>query len=159
MQNECVYTLYVQTGSIIKAGTDAGISVTLGDGGGKSVWIPNLRAWGLMGRGHDYFERGNLDIFTGRGQCLRPPICRLNLTSDGAGAHHGWFVDYIEVTFTGPHKPCSQSIFYVDQWLADDAPPYELSAVLDGCKKNVAQLEDGQKGPFVVGKAVGSASE
>ncbi|KAI3458319.1 hypothetical protein Pfo_014982 [Paulownia fortunei] len=153
--NDCVYTLYVQTGSVIKGGTDSSISITLGDSNGKSVWIPNLKDWGLMGRKHDYFERENLDIFTGRGPCIGTPICRLNVTSDGSGAHHGWFCDFVEVTSTGPHKSCSQSIFYVDQWLASDAPPYQLSAVLDGCH----QKAQSKGGPFAVRKPVGSSSE
>ncbi|KAL3645181.1 hypothetical protein CASFOL_010361 [Castilleja foliolosa] len=154
--NDCVYTLYFQTGSVIKAGTNSNISITLGDSKGKSVRIQNLEDWGLMGRKHDYFERGNLDIFTGRGPCIGAPICRLNVTSDGSGAHHGWFCDFVEVTSTGAHKGCSQSIFYVDQWLASDAPPYQMSAVLDGCHDK-AQLETG---PFAVRrKSVGPAFE
>lgn len=152
-----MYTLYVQTGSVVRAGTDSKISVVLGDPKGKSVSIPNLKKWGLMGRNHDYFERGNLDIFTGRGPCIESPICKLNLTSDGSGAHHGWFCEYVQVTSTGPHRGCSQSIFYVDQWLANDTPPYQLTTVLDGCGL-VDQLKSG---PFVVakGKPIGSASE
>ncbi|CAA0834553.1 Lipase/lipooxygenase- PLAT/LH2 family protein [Striga hermonthica] len=153
--SECVYTLYVQTGSIIKAGTDSNITLTLGDSKGQSVWIQNLKDWGLMGRKHDYFERANLDIFTGRGPCIGAPICRLNVTSDGSGPHPGWFCDFIEVTSTGPHKGCSQSIFYVDQWLATDAPPYQLSAVLDGCKDK-AQFGNG---PLAVRRHIGSAAE
>ncbi|CAI9092019.1 OLC1v1027151C1 [Oldenlandia corymbosa var. corymbosa] len=156
---DCVYTLYVQTGGIIKAGTDSQISVTLGDAKGRSVWIPNLQDWGLMGPDHDYYERGNLDIFTGRGPCISSPICRLNLTSDGSGAHHGWYCNYIEVTSTGPHKACSQSIFYVNQWLATDAPPYQLTAILDGCKSDTPDLKRRKAGPFVVGKSPASASE
>lgn len=111
-----------------------------------------------MGHSHDYFERGNLDIFTGLGPCVGAPLCRLNLTSDGSGGHHGWYCDFVEVTSTGPHKDCSQSIFYVDQWLATDAPPFELTAVIDGCDERL----DGpaKAGAFVVGsKPVGSASE
>ncbi|OIS99749.1 PREDICTED: PLAT domain-containing protein 3-like [Nicotiana attenuata] len=155
---DCVYTLYVKTGSIIKGGTDSKISVTLGDAKGKSVvYIPDLEKWGLMGPNYDYYERGNMDIFTGRGQCLSPPICRLNVTSDGSGEHHGWFLDFVETTFTGPHKTCSQSIFYVEQWLASDAPPYELSVSLDGCKKKTGLGQHARR--FVVGKPNGSASE
>ncbi|KAK4431667.1 PLAT domain-containing protein 1 [Sesamum alatum] len=154
-QGECVYTLYVQTGSIIKAGTDARISIALGDSSGGSVWIPDLKEWGLMGRKHDYFERGNLDMFTGRGPCIGRPICRLNVTSDGSGHHHGWFCDYVEVTSTGPHMGCGQSIFYVDQWLALDAPPYQLSAVIDGCH----QKAHWNGGPFAVRKSIGSFSQ
>ncbi|XP_049396579.1 PLAT domain-containing protein 3-like [Solanum stenotomum] len=153
---ECVYTLYVRTGSIIKGGTDSKISVTLGDASGKSVWIPDLEKWGLMGPNYDYYERGNVDIFTGRGKCLSTPICRLNVTSDGSGDHHGWFLDYVETTFTGPHMQCNQTIFYVEQWLASDAPPYELSVSLDGCKKKSRH----HARRFVVGnKPIRSASE
>lgn len=154
---ECVYTLYVRTGSIIKGGTDSKISVRLGDASGKSVRIPDLEKWGLMGPNYDYYERGNVDIFTGRGQCLNPPICRLNVTSDGSGDRHGWFLDFVETTFTGPHKQCSQTIFYVEQWLAYDAPPYELSVSLDGCKRKTGLGEHARR--FVVGKPIRSASK
>ena len=154
-----MYTLYIQTGSGIKAGTDAKISVTLGDAMGRSVWAPDLEDWGLMGWDHDYFERANLYIFTGRGPCIRGPLCRLNLTSDGSGAHHGWFCEYLEVTSTGPHRECSQTLFYVNQWLADDVPPYKLSAVIDGCSGKGGPTRHGNTGPLVVGKPVGSASD
>ncbi|OVA08644.1 hypothetical protein BVC80_8511g9 [Macleaya cordata] len=44
----------------------------LGDAAGRSVWIPDLEDLGLMGSSHDYFEMGNLDIFSGRprGPCM-----------------------------------------------------------------------------------------
>ncbi|KAI9081533.1 hypothetical protein K1719_036419 [Acacia pycnantha] len=145
---DCVYTLYVKTGSIIKGGTDAKISVTLGDASGRSVSVPNLRSWGLMSPSHDYFERGNRDIFSGRGPCIDAPVCRLNLTSDGAGAHPSWFCDHVEVTSTGPHINCSQSIFYIDQWLANDVPPFGLTALIDGCYNVAAETKEGR---FVVG--------
>ncbi|KAK7258225.1 hypothetical protein RIF29_32778 [Crotalaria pallida] len=135
--HECVYTMYVKTGSIINGGTDSKISVTLGDSTGRTVWIPNIRRWGLMGSTHDYFERGNLDAFTGRGPCIGTPICTLNLISDGSGDHHGWYCDSVEVTSIGLHRRCSQSTFFVDQWLALDAPPYQLSAVLDHCNRTL----------------------
>ena len=83
-QEKCVYTLYVKTGSILKGGTDSKISVKLGDSRGQSVEISDLESWGLMKQGHDYFERDNIDIFSGRGVCLESPVCRLNLTSDGS---------------------------------------------------------------------------
>ncbi|KAF7824875.1 splicing factor-like protein 1 [Senna tora] len=137
--------MYVKTGSIIKGGTDSNISVTLGDVSGRYVWVPNLKAWGLMSPGHNYFERGNLDVFTGRGPCIGSPVCRLNLTSDGTGSHHGWFCEYVEVTSTGPHKRCSQTVFYVDQWLADNAPPFQLTAVVDACVGAAAAENEGGK--------------
>ncbi|CBI31241.3 PLAT domain-containing protein 1 [Vitis vinifera] len=153
--DNCVYALYVKTGSVPKAGTDSNISITLSDPGGKSVRVSDLESWGLMGSNHNYYERGNMDVFSGRGPCIGAPICRLNLTSDGSGEHHGWYCDYVEVTATGPHRPCGQTIFYVDQWLASDAPPYQLTAVVDGCRlENIAA----KSGRLVLRNSLGSAS-
>uniref|UniRef100_A0A7N0RDT1 PLAT domain-containing protein n=1 Tax=Kalanchoe fedtschenkoi TaxID=63787 RepID=A0A7N0RDT1_KALFE len=149
--NECVYSIYVKTGPWIKSGTDSKISLTVSDATSRFVTVPNLESWGLMGPKYDYYERDNLDIFAGRGPCIGAPICRLNLTSDGIGPHHGWYCEYLEITSTGPHKQCAQTAFYVEQWLATDAAPYQLTAVLDGCKREEAESE---KRRLVVGKAV-----
>ncbi|CAN1856476.1 PLAT domain-containing protein 2 [Linum perenne] len=154
-ESDCVYTFYVKTGSGFKAGTDSKISISIGDASGRSAWIPNLESWGLMGPAHDYFERGHMDMFSGRAPCIGAPICRLNLTSDGSGSHHGWYCDDVEVTFTGAHKQCRKTIFYVDQWLATDAAPYRLTALLDGCRRWAAEEEGklGAGGEFSVGKS------
>ncbi|XP_055826657.1 PLAT domain-containing protein 3-like [Solanum dulcamara] len=134
--DDCVYTAYIRTGSIIKAGTDSNISFTLYDADGYGLRIKNIEAWGgLMGPGYNYFERGNLDIFSGKGPCLNGQICKMNLTSDGTGPHHGWYCKYVEVTVTGAHKQCNQQLFNVDQWLATDVSPYELTAIKNNCKK------------------------
>ncbi|KAJ6326981.1 hypothetical protein OIU78_013969 [Salix suchowensis] len=117
---DCVYALYVKTGSIMKAGTDSKISLVLGD-----AQVVEVRA-------------------------SAHPICSLNLTSDGQGSHHGWYCDYVEVTSTGPHKECGQTIFYVDQWLAADAPPFKLTALLDGCRIGDDDVKKGKHGKFVV---------
>lgn len=131
---KCVYTVYIRTGSIIKGGTDSIISLTIGDAAGGVVAIGDLEAWGgLMGPGHDYYERGNLDIFSGRGACLAGPPCYMNLTSDGSGPGHGWYVNYVEITTTGPHIPCQQQLFTVENWLAMDRSPYSLEAIRDLC--------------------------
>ncbi|CAD6249456.1 unnamed protein product [Miscanthus lutarioriparius] len=131
---ECVYTVFIRTGSIWKAGTDANITLQLAAADGNGVGISDLPSWGgLMGQGHAYFERGNLDIFSGRGPCMAKPPCWMRLTSDGTGAHHGWYCNYVEVTVTGPHKGCAQQLFTVEQWLATDAAPYQLEAVRDLC--------------------------
>nr|AAL09786.1 AT4g39730/T19P19_120 [Arabidopsis thaliana] len=99
---DCVYTFYLRTGSIWKAGTDSIISARIYDKDGDYIGIKNLQAWaGLMGPDYNYFERGNLDIFSGRAPCLPSPICALNLTSDGSGDHHGWYVNYVEITTAG----------------------------------------------------------
>lgn len=132
----CVYTVYVRTSKTIRAGTDSIISVTFYDDTGYGVLIKNLEAWGgLMGPDYDYYERGNLDIFSGRAPCLSRPICAMELTSDGSGPLHGWYCNYVEVTTTGPHMQCAQQSFTVEQWLALDRSPYELTAVRDNCNK------------------------
>ncbi|XP_073279218.1 PLAT domain-containing protein 3-like [Primulina huaijiensis] len=131
---DCVLTVYVRTGSIIKGGTDSIISLTLYDSAGYGYLINNLETWGgLMGEGYNYFERGNLDIFSGRVPCLNGPVCAMNLTSDGSGSGHGWYVNYVEVTTTGVHKDCAQTKFTVEQWLALDTKPYNLTAIRDYC--------------------------
>nr|GMC91298.1 PLAT domain-containing protein 3-like [Ipomoea batatas]GME02029.1 PLAT domain-containing protein 3-like [Ipomoea batatas] len=146
--DDCVYTAYVRTGSILKAGTDSIITLTLYDADGYGVRINDLEAWGgLMGEGYDYFERGNLDIFSGRGPCLSSPICSMNLTSDGSGKNHGWYCNYVEVTVTGVHQACSQQLFTVEQWLATDTSPYTLTAIVDNCYSVRSRLAagDGEK--------------
>ncbi|XP_054822732.1 PLAT domain-containing protein 3-like [Prosopis cineraria] len=140
-EDECVYTAYIRTGSIFKAGTDSTIGLQLYDSYGYAVWIKDLQSWGgLMGAAHDYFERGNLDIFSGRGPCLKGSVCGMNLTSDGWGAHHGWYCNYVEVTSTGPHLPCAQQLFTVEQWLARDAWPYRLWSHRDLCPNSAPAL-------------------
>ncbi|BFG35404.1 hypothetical protein CerSpe_216780 [Prunus speciosa] len=134
---DCVYTVCVRTGSILNGGTDSNANVQLYDAYGYGIEIRNLETWGgLMGSGYNYFKRGNLDIFSGRGPCLQGPICALSLTSDGSSSHHGWYVNYVEVTSTGAHIPCSQQLFTIEQWLATDTYPYELTAVRNYCNSD-----------------------
>lgn len=139
-QDDCVYTVYVRTGKIIKGGTDSIIGLELYDSYGYGIYIRDLESWGgLMESGHDYYERGNLDIFSGRGPCLKGHVCKMNLTSDGSGAHHGWYCNYVEVTSTGPHIHCAQRLFTVEQWLALDTSPYRLWAHRDLCKPSISK--------------------
>ncbi|XP_020204161.1 PLAT domain-containing protein 3 [Cajanus cajan] len=137
---DCVYTAYVRTGSVLKGGTDSKIGVKLYDKYGYFIYIKNLETWGgLMGSGYNYFERGNLDIFSGRGPCLDGPVCAVNVTSDGSGSHHGWYLNYIEVTSTGPHYSCAQDNFELEQWLALDTSPYQLWAISNHCSYRLDQ--------------------
>ncbi|KMT08806.1 hypothetical protein BVRB_6g135300 [Beta vulgaris subsp. vulgaris] len=130
----CVYTIYVRTGSVLKAGTDSKISLELWGQNGDGVRITDIENWGgLMGPKYDYFERGNLDVFSGRGPCLNAPVCAMRVVSDGYGPHHGWYCNYVEITTTGPHIKCAQQKFDVEQWLASDAYPYELTATRNYC--------------------------
>ncbi|KAL9412016.1 hypothetical protein AB3S75_045594 [Citrus x aurantiifolia] len=152
--DHCVYTLYVKTGSGIKSGTDSKISIALGDAVGRSVWVPDLKSWGLMGPHHDYYERGNVDVFSGRGPCIGSPICNLNVSSDGSGMFPSWYCEYVEVTSTGPHRSCDQSAFYVDQWLSSRMPPFESTAVIDGCGMSGGRaVRRIKRGSLIVGKA------
>ncbi|KAI3512949.1 hypothetical protein L1887_20272 [Cichorium endivia] len=57
----------------------------------------------------------------------------MNLTSDVSGSHHGWYCNSVEVTTTGAHTPCAQQEFTVEQWLATDTSPYELTAIRNYC--------------------------
>ncbi|KAL5982161.1 PLAT domain-containing protein 1 [Asimina triloba] len=139
----CVYVVYIRTGSVWKGGTDSIIGLTLYDASGHGLNITNLEAWGgLMGSGYNYYERGNLDMFSGRGPCVDSPICAVNLFSDGSGDHHGWYCNYVEVTSTGPHVPCNQQLFTVEQWLALDTSPYQLSTTRNNCPKRAADPSD-----------------
>lgn len=139
---ECVYTVYVQTGTKVGAGTDSVISLTLTQKDGHGVLIKNLEAWGgIMGSNHDYFEAGNLDIFSGRGPCLSSTTpCRMNLTSDGTGSFPDWYCNYVEVTTTRPRGLCAQRLFSVGQWLNAGKP----FAVRDYCS---SEPEDGNRWP------------
>ncbi|MCO5600489.1 hypothetical protein L7F22_054602 [Adiantum nelumboides] len=134
----CVYTFFIRTGSRISGGTDAVISATLIDSDGDSVQLDDIETWGgLMGSDYDYFERGNLDIFSGLGTCTSTgTICALNLTSDGSGSHPGWYVNYADVTITGAHLGCTNVEFEIEQWIADDASPYQLYAYRDYCSSS-----------------------
>ncbi|KAK7318592.1 hypothetical protein RJT34_03295 [Clitoria ternatea] len=138
--DDCVYTAYIRTGSVFKGGTDSNIGLKLYDNYGYYIYINNLEAWGgLMGKGYNYFERANLDIFSGRGPCLEGPVCAVNVTSDGSGHHHGWYCNYVEVTTTGAHLSCAQETFTVEQWLALDTSPYQLWAVRNNCHHQLDQ--------------------
>jgi hypothetical protein len=131
----CVYAIYVRTGSIWSAGTDSTISVEFYDTEYNSILISNLTRWGgnIQGQDRDYFEGGQLDIFSGLGDCLPNAICGMNLTSDGTGDHHGWYVNYVEVTVTGAHLPCGKHEFVVNRWLATDTWPFSLTYESDEC--------------------------
>eukprot|EP00252_Welwitschia_mirabilis_P010479 TRINITY_DN2375_c0_g2_i1.p1 TRINITY_DN2375_c0_g2~~TRINITY_DN2375_c0_g2_i1.p1 ORF type:complete len:192 (-),score=8.98 TRINITY_DN2375_c0_g2_i1:353-928(-) len=131
---QCVYTIYVRTSSVIKGGTDANVNLTLFDAEGNGFAITNLEAWGgLMGDNWDYFERGNLDIFSGLAPCLSSDPCRMVLGMDASGSHSGWYCNYVEVTATGVHQGCSQQSFSVETWLGTDVINPKLTYTVDKC--------------------------
>ncbi|KAK4383572.1 PLAT domain-containing protein 1 [Sesamum angolense] len=128
---DCQYTVHVKTDPRRDAGTDSIISLSLYDNAnfsGGGVVVNNLESWGVMGPGHDYFEGGNLDIFSGRAPCLAKPVCFMILKSDGSGNKPGWYVSFVDV-FTANR----QQHFTVAQWLAVDEPPYSLTVYRNKC--------------------------
>ncbi|XP_020091149.1 PLAT domain-containing protein 3-like, partial [Ananas comosus] len=133
--SECLYTLRVKTGTLDSAGTDSVIGITLAGKDRVRSEIKNLVSWGgMMGSGHDYFENGNIDSFSGCGKCVTTsPPCWMNLTSDGSGNKAGWYVGSVELTAAGPEFGCTKQRFDVFQWLATDEPPYKLYVVRDNC--------------------------
>ncbi|KAH7286980.1 hypothetical protein KP509_32G031400, partial [Ceratopteris richardii] len=133
--SDCVYSFFIKTSTRISVGMNSVINATLIDSSGSSVLINDIVSWGgLMGDGYDYFERGNIDIFSGVAECTSSgTICAFNVTSDGSGSHPGWYVKYVDVTITGAGIGCANVQFDIDQWIADDASPYQLYAFRDYC--------------------------
>ncbi|XP_054775951.1 PLAT domain-containing protein 3-like [Prosopis cineraria] len=123
---QCQYVVRVKTGDRDDAGTDSTISLKLTDSSGNGFTVNNLEDWGIMEPGHDYFERGNLDIFSGSAPCVS--VCAITVTSNGEGNKPGWYLDYVEVTANG-HK----TTFPVSQWLALDESPHHLYATVNSC--------------------------
>lgn len=105
--------MYVQTGNIPYAGTTSNITIFLSDNTKAELPIVNLQSWGLMGPTHNYFRPGEVDLFAGKGPCLRGPVCGLILVLDGFDS---WYCDYIEVTTVGLGKSCSYKHFVVNKW-------------------------------------------
>ncbi|KAK4268152.1 hypothetical protein QN277_024842 [Acacia crassicarpa] len=113
-QNQCQYLVRVQTGDRSSAGTDSKISLKLFNTlSGESLTVKNLEDWGIMAPGHNYFERGNLDVFSRSSPCI--DVCAMTVTSDNTGYKPGWFLDFVEVTISGS---ISKKIsFPVNRWL------------------------------------------
>ncbi|XP_061336591.1 PLAT domain-containing protein 3-like [Gastrolobium bilobum] len=153
-KEDCVYTVYIQTGSVIDGGTDSIIGLKLYEAYGpygKYIYIPNLVAWGgVMDPGHNYFEPGNIDIFSGKAPCLRGPVCAMNLSSDVSGLHPRWYCNYVEVTSTGWQKTCAQQRFRVQTWLSADRYPWSItdycSDVLGQARQRSESSDDARLG-------------
>nr|AAT12491.1 tuber-specific elicitor-inducible-like protein [Zantedeschia hybrid cultivar] len=119
-EGECLYTIYVQTGDIADAATDAVVSLVISDHPGAG--------------GYDYFERGNLDFFSGQASCLSAPPCWMLLAHDNTGNKPGWFVDHVLVTMAPlANAPVGQHLFRVNQWLARDESPNQLATTRNDC--------------------------
>ncbi|KAL3684824.1 hypothetical protein R1sor_002846 [Riccia sorocarpa] len=145
-QGDCVYTIFVKTGWLPKSGTNSNIGLEFFDKKLHSYKIDNLTEWGngyLADEGHNYFERTQLDVFTGYGKCFDDAICALNITTDGSGTNPGWYSEYVEVTVSGAGKACKNHHFEVEQWLATDTFPYSLTTHIDDCAAPVRDTAPG----------------
>ncbi|KAL0710768.1 hypothetical protein Bca4012_017746 [Brassica carinata] len=133
-EQKCTYTINVQTGTIADSGTDAVIGIVLADESGEYIEIQDLVSWGgKMPAGHDYFENGNLDIFSGTERCLPGPVCFMRLNSDNSGNKPGWYVVNVDVTTSKTGTMSKHQHFIVEQWLAIDEPPHQLYAERSNC--------------------------
>ncbi|KAK4275739.1 hypothetical protein QN277_018770 [Acacia crassicarpa] len=121
--DECTYLIRIQTGQSWEAGTSAKISLKLESSDGTSFPIDDLRQWGIMESGHDYFSHGKVDIFRGTKPYLN--VDKITLTSDDTGFKPGWYVDFVEISVYG-HGLYKKMEFPVDTWLSSE-PPYQLS--------------------------------
>jgi hypothetical protein len=131
--SQCTFEIIVQTDDRRSAGTDARVSLQLSSVDGQTLAISDLESWGLMGRGHNYFEKANADRFRGTGECMTTGPCKMLLTSDGTGDKPGWYVSYVQVAQVGQDVSVKQRNFAVNQWLAVDEAPHQLFAFRDGC--------------------------
>ncbi|XP_028759077.1 PLAT domain-containing protein 3-like [Neltuma alba] len=124
----CQYNVSVQTANAYGAGTGSTISLTLKSLSGDGFTIANLVDWGIMPPGHVYFQKGNLDFFGGMSNCV--DVCAMTVTSSGTGSRPSWYLNYVNVTVSGPKQV--DISFPVNRRLAKDKP-YSLSATVDSC--------------------------
>ncbi|KAH6828430.1 hypothetical protein C2S53_013921 [Perilla frutescens var. hirtella] len=134
---ECIYNIYVKTGSFPLAGTHSNISLFLSDDTKTELPITNLREWGLMGPAFSYFRPGNIDLFAVKGPCLHGYVCSLIIVLNN---FDNWYCDFIEVTSVGFETPCACKHFTVKKWLDDN----KGSAVIlqDECPSSDDERDD-----------------
>ncbi|XP_050206761.1 PLAT domain-containing protein 2-like [Mercurialis annua] len=133
VSESCDYSIYIKTGSRDNAGTDAKISLKFSNREDLTINIRNLEEYGAMGAGYNYFEQGQLDIFTYSGPCSAIQVCYMELSHDNSGNKPGWYVNYVEITSSGDPLVSSTTHFDVEQWLALDETPHQLSTSRDLC--------------------------
>ncbi|KAK4263919.1 hypothetical protein QN277_029273 [Acacia crassicarpa] len=124
----CDYHIQVKTGDVDHAGTDSRINLKLISSSGETLDIYNLIFWGGS-KGHDHFERGQLDHFKARDTCVQP--CAITVRSNGKGLASGWYLEYVDVAVTG-HGINFEEEFDVNTWL-DNVGPYKLQVTVNKC--------------------------
>ncbi|KAL3879853.1 hypothetical protein ACJMK2_032132 [Sinanodonta woodiana] len=103
------YTVYVKTGDVIHAGTDANVKIILhGADGNKSTEILLDNVF------KDDFERGNIDVFKLKNLSHLNDIQRIEFWRDTSGFGSNWFVDYIEIENM---KTRERFMFPVFRWI------------------------------------------
>ncbi|XP_050207215.1 PLAT domain-containing protein 2-like [Mercurialis annua] len=133
LSETCVYSISIKTGSKRAAGTNAKVSLKLSNMQDSAINIQNLEKYGIMESGHDYFENNQLDFFNYAGRCLTIPVCYIKLSHDNGGYKPGWYVNYVEIKTAGGAITPTIKRFDVNQWLADDEPPYRTFTSRDLC--------------------------
>ncbi|XP_050205060.1 PLAT domain-containing protein 2-like [Mercurialis annua] len=133
LSETCAYSISIKTGSRNDAGTDAKISLKFSDMEDSAINISNLEKYGVMEGGHDYSENDQLDLFTYTGPCFTNPVCYIKLSHDNSGNKPGWYVKYVEITTSSNSAAPIRKHFDVNQWLALDEPPFQISTSRDMC--------------------------
>ncbi|XP_074289830.1 PLAT domain-containing protein 1-like [Silene latifolia] len=137
-RGNCVYSIYVKTADETSAGTDAKVNLKLYDNQGNMVEIADLELFGLMPKGHNYFEPNNLDAFAIRTKCLANLICKIELSHDNTGDNPAWKVDYVDVTTAVPQIYCTTKDFDID----DIISPIVVRDTCGGVKESVLKMLD-----------------
>lgn len=117
-ENKCVrYLVFLMTGKLTNAGTDARVFIDILGDKGQALQIP------LMRRDKDVCEEGQTDIFElyllelGKIRSIR-------IWHDNRGPDPAWLLK--EVRIIDPHRRSYR--FAVHQWLSLSYPPHSLSA-------------------------------
>ncbi|KAK3092113.1 hypothetical protein FSP39_025311 [Pinctada imbricata] len=104
------YSVYVTTGSLWNAGTDANVYMTMygdkGDTGVRQLYSSNKSS---------LFKQGKTDMFTVEAVALGH-LKRIIVGHDGTGPGLGWHLERIVVKEPG-HKEHEANVFYCGKWL------------------------------------------
>ena len=126
------YTIYIKTGDVQFAGTDANVYIKLYDSEGNKTKYFHLDK--IL---RDDFERGNLDDFVLKDEVDLCDIDEIELWRDTSGLWDDWYVNYIQVQTEKSEETYSFPIFkwikahhnyritHLDTSIPQDAPYQE----------------------------------
>lgn len=116
------FKVFVKTGSVIGAGTDANVYLVIKGAQATSPKIP--LEYSLTSR--NKFENGSLDVFTVAASNLGK-LCSILIGHDGKGIGSGWFLESIEmedlITYEHFYFKCNQ---WIDEGKGDKKLEREL---------------------------------